>query len=92
LLLFPDDDLCAPQFLPVFITFANVASSAEQTMHIQLGSVHVTAKTDGGISFYPTSSSLPIYPIFSIEAFYSHSSMLAPLDGHSIPIFHVLIS
>jgi hypothetical protein len=44
--------------------------SSEQTMHVQLGSIKVTAKSDGGISFYPTSSSSPVYPIFCIEVFH----------------------
>jgi len=36
-------------------------------MEITLGNSKVTAKSDGGISFYPESSAKPAYPIFCIE-------------------------
>jgi hypothetical protein len=58
--------------LPLYsILMMSLILSSEQTMQIQLGSTKVTAKSDGGISFYPTSSSLPLYPIFCIEVQFS---------------------
>ena len=41
--------------------------STEQTMYLKLGPTRVTAKSDGGSSFFPESSSSTNYPIFCIE-------------------------
>jgi hypothetical protein len=45
-------------------------SSIEQKMKIKLGSTQVTAKSDGGLSLYPSVSSCS-FPVFCLEVYLS---------------------
>jgi len=49
------------------ISMMSLILSSGQTMKMKLGSVEVTAKSDGGITFHPKASSSSGYPILCIE-------------------------
>lgn len=53
---------------PVYaVVMLSLIISSEQYMQIKLGSIRVTAKSDGGISFHPKASAALGYPILCVE-------------------------
>ena len=69
-----DDEM---RILPLYyLSRTSLTVRSEQVMRIQLGATRVTAKSDGGLSFYPTLASAPNYPVFCIEVFYLPSFVI----------------
>jgi hypothetical protein len=61
---FKSESRATPEYA---VSMLSLILSSEQHMKIKLGSIMVTAKSDGGISFHPKASAALGYPILCIE-------------------------